>query len=108
MKTLIDSQIGSVFEEEVNRQSEMVDDTEVIAFLKDTFLTTEFHQDKIQSAIGMGNVQGDLVEEFMKNNFDRIAMEETQRLFGRQGIKKSAGPGLHQRQLRSDGSHATQ
>ena len=80
MKTLIDSQIGSVFEEEVNRQSEMVDDTEVIAFLKDTFLTTEFRQDKIQSAIGMGNVQGDLVEEFMKNNFDRIAMEETQRL----------------------------
>ena len=80
MKTLIDSQIGSVFEEEVNRQSEMVDDTEVIAFLKDTFLTNEFRQDKIQSAIGMGNVQGDLVEEFMKNNFDRIAMEETQRL----------------------------
>ena len=80
MKTLIDSQIGSVFEEEVNRQSEMVDDTEVIAFLKNTFLTNEFRQNKIQSAIGMGNVQGDLVEEFMTNNFDRIAMEETQRL----------------------------
>ena len=87
MKTLIDSQIGSVFEEEVNRQSEMVDDTEVIAFLKDTFLTNEFRQDKIQSAIGMGNVQGDLVEEFMKNNFDRIAMEETQRLLADKDLR---------------------
>lgn len=87
MKSLIDSQIGSVFEEEVSRQSEMVEDTEVLNFLKDTFLTNEFREGKIKNALNMGNMQGDLVEEFMRNNFDRIAMEETQRLLADKDLR---------------------
>lgn len=87
MKTLIDSQIGSVFEEEVGRQAEMIEDTEVLNILKDTFLNNEFREDKIKSALSMSNMHGNVVEDFMRNNFDRIAMEETQRLLANKELR---------------------
>ena len=47
--------------------------------VKAAFLGDEFIENKIQEVLG-DQPCGDVVEDFMRNNFDRIAMEESDAL----------------------------
>ncbi len=80
IQELVDSQIGDIFDDEIRKQSENIEDEEILALIKDTFFTQQFKDDKIKHFVESGPMQGELVEDFMRDNFDRIAIDETKRI----------------------------
>ena len=80
IQELVDSQIGEVFDDEIRKQSDQIEDEELLKLAKDTFFTEKFKEDKIRQVLSEGAVQGEVVEDFMRENFDRIALEETKRI----------------------------
>jgi acyl carrier protein len=80
IQELVDSQIGDIFDDEIRKQSENIEDEEILALIKDTFFTQKFKDDKIKHFVDSGPMQGELVEDFMRDNFDRIAIDETKRI----------------------------
>jgi len=80
IQELVDAQIGDVFDDEIRKQSDLIEDEELLELVKDTFFTQQFKEEKIKQVMAEGSVQGDVVEDFMRENFDRIAVEETRRI----------------------------
>ena len=80
IQELVDSQISDVFDDEIRKQSENIEDDELLKLVQNTFMTTQFKEEKIKQAMADGNIQGEVAEDFMRQNFDRIALEETRRI----------------------------
>jgi len=82
IQDVVDRQINTIFDDEITRLGSSVGDGEIMGMIKDTF-SDEFKEDKIQLMVGKASnmdVQGDLVEDFIRDKFDEIAAEETKRL----------------------------
>lgn len=80
IQELVDSQVSDVFDDEIRKQSENIEDEELLQLVQNTFMTTQFKEEKIKQAMTDGNIQGEVAEDFMRQNFDRIAIEETRRI----------------------------
>lgn len=82
IQDVVDRQINNIFDDEITRLGSSVGDGEIMGMIKDTF-SDEFKEDKIKLMVGKASnmdVQGDLVEDFIRDKFDEIAAEETKRL----------------------------
>ena len=80
IEQLVQENIQNIFGSEIKRQTDMVDDDDIYKIVKAAFLGDEFIENKIQEVLGDQPMHGDVVEDFMRNNFDRIAMEESRRI----------------------------
>lgn len=80
VEQLVQDQIKGIFNNEVQRQTDSVEDQEIYDFVKSTFAGDSFVEDKIQQVFSDQSMSGDVFEEYMRNNFDRITMEESRRI----------------------------
>lgn len=80
VEQLVQEQIKDIFSAEIQRQTDTVEDLEIYDFVKSTFAGDDSIERKIQQVFTEQQMSGDVFQDYMKTNFDRIALEESKRI----------------------------